>query len=257
MSGNKHPLQWLCFLALAWTACTPSAKLDPRRAGRLSPKLFEPALPGLRTNRHGFLLNGFNDTIETYVAHFSEQYIEQDDLLTLSTLGDSSSHQRVTYDKLTRYSQSLFIFHLRTEPDGVDVLAYLAAHYGPDGKCIALKPAYLGMVNRKEGYINFLYEIKLKVCRKGISFVPVKKLFRLKKLPAGKFDTHLLFLSKDIAFADTSRVTWWKPTGVTTLNVSKIVDYDPNKIGGPQAIIFDIHKIMPDEAAIKFIFSNP
>ncbi|GGB23271.1 hypothetical protein [Puia dinghuensis] len=254
MSGNKHFFALLLFGGLLPAGCVPRpALIDPDRPnGALPPNFFKNIPAVVLINQRGLKITGINDTVETYVARFSERYIEKDDLLTYSNLSDASGYPRVTYDDMQRYSQALFLYHLRTTPQAIDVVAYLAVHYNANGKCIGLGPAYLGTVDKGEGHIDFLYQMKVTIDGRDTCLAPVAKLSRLRSLACQyRSDTHLLFLAKELAIHDPQE-TWWQPNAAPSIRVTKIVDYDANKIGGVQPLVFNIRGTLPGEQFLQF-----
>jgi len=254
MSGNNHLLLLLLLGGLCLPGCLPpTAILDPHRSNGHLPSSFFRHVPEIvRLNERCIPMEAVSDTIETYITTFREQYIEKDELLDLSILADNSRYPRVGYDKMQRYHQDLYLYHLRTVPSTIDVVVYLAAKYDFNGRCIGLGPAYLGTVDKAEGHIDFLYTMK--VGREGneICLQPEASLSHLRYLThKQKFDTRQLWLSADLIIKNES-ITWWLPAGINCINVTKIVDYDPNKIGGIQPVIFDIGAIIPDQLALQF-----
>lgn len=265
MSGNKlflsGPLSGLLFGllpgVLVLAGC--SVRLDPGRDHlRLSPRVFDSLLSLAQLNVTGDTLTGFGDDRESYVAKFSEQLIEQNDLLTISILGDSSRFSKaVAYDDLKGYHQSLFLIHLRAQSkrsDPLDVAVYLAVQYDDRDKVLHTGPMYFGIVDKEEGHIDFLYNLKLTIHNKDTLLVPQTKLSRLQALKPGEFDTRIVFLADELITPDD--VTWWKEKNISTIRVKKIVDYDPNKIGGKQPVVFSIPDVMRDETAIQFVLTK-
>jgi len=134
-------------------------------------------------------------------------------------------------------------------------VVFLAAKYDTKGRCIGLDPAYLGTVDKGEGHIDFLFRLQV-ISRNGdIYLMPGAKIDRLKKImKKGEFDTRLVFLAQQLRMNAAMRTQpWWYGMDIGRIGVSKIIEYDKNKIGGVQPVIFPIHEIMPDEKSLQFV----
>jgi len=257
--GKELPLiitMGAAFLLLQ--GCLPKqALMNPDMPVQQLPRKFFAQLPQLLQLDHK--KKDLSGTVEAdanlLAASFTEKYIEKDNLLTYSSLGEKSSYPVADYDDMVGASQQLFLYHIQTAPDKLDAVVYLAARYNEDGKCIGLGSAYLGYLDTDEGHIDFLFSLSVKVKNGDTCLVADKKLAKLKKLAGQhRFATRIVFLSGDLkqSRAETT-AAYWKRLHADGIRVSKVIEYDPNKVGGKQPVIFTINEIMKDEQYLQFL----
>jgi hypothetical protein len=187
---------------------------------------------------------------EVYVSSFRERFIENDDLLEYSELNDQSKIPAVDYWDVNGYSQNLYLLKFEftysvkdREGNTVDISAVGAVFFSVkrngQNKVTGITPCYFGTVDEDENLINFDTELTLE--NKDDNFY--LKLHKKKKNVKG-----LLFMPADFPANPTSQSD--------KFNIKKIVQLDPNKVGGHKPLVFNINKVLKDPNALQFHYVN-
>lgn len=208
-------------------------------------------VPGIGADYLGQPVTKKADKIEVYLASFSEKYFEKDDLLEFSELNDSTALPFAHYLAVKGYSQGLYLikysftYSVTNEKTGksfdnmADGVVFFAIKQNGAGNTLGIMPAYFGIVNEEDNLIAFATPLTLK---------KDKGKYYLKQQRRNKNLNGLLFMPAGFPAAPA------KPG--QSLTIEKIVNLDPNKIGGYKPLVFDISKIFHDPHAMEFHFVN-
>lgn len=206
-------------------------------------------VPGIGADYLGQPVTHKASKIEVYLTNFSEKYFEKDGLLEFSELNDSTTLPFAKYLAVEGYSQGLYLLkysftysvaNKRTgksfDHEAGGVVFFAIKHNGA-GNTLGIMPAYFGIVNEEDNLIAFNTPLTLK---------KDKNKYYLKQQRRNKKLSGLLFMPADF------------PAGPVkagqTVKIEKIVNLDPNKIGGYKPLVFDIAKIFRDPNALEFHF---
>ncbi|MEO8413396.1 MAG: hypothetical protein ABI472_07035 [Ginsengibacter sp.] len=184
-------------------------------------------------------------TAEIYVSSFREKYIENDNLLEFTELNDSSKIDTVAYWGKQGYAQDLYLlryeftYSAKTKKGKlidvpVEAAVFFSIKYNSRGT-IGVMPCYFGIVNDEDNLIAFDTELTLKKDNGN---------FYLKLHPKKKNEYGLLFMPA--VFPTHPK------TAEDIFAIEKIVELDPNKVGGYKPLVFNINKIFHDPNALKF-----
>ncbi len=185
-------------------------------------------------------------TAEVYVSSFRERFIENDNLLEYTELNDATTIPAADYWSVIGYSQDLYLIKYQftyttitkkgkqIEAPAEGVVFFSLKHNGK-GYTTGITPCYLGIIDKEENLISFGTQLTLK---KGNG-----KYF-LEQHPNKKGKKGLLFMPANFPLDP-------KGNG-DTLNIKKIVQLDPNKVGGYKPLVFDIPQIFNDANALSF-----
>jgi len=187
--------------------------------------------------------------LEVYLTTFSEKYFEKDGLLEYSVLNDSTKLPFARYWSVQGYSQGLYLirypftYTIISKKTGksfdyvVDGVVFFAIKYNSNGSTLGIMPAYFGIVNEEDNLILFDTPLTLK---------KDKDNYYLQRGKKDKGLNGLLFMPADFPA---------QPVHLgQTLTIKKIVNLDPNKVGGYKPLVFDIAKIFRDPNALEFHF---
>lgn len=185
-------------------------------------------------------------TVEVYVSSFRERFVESDNLLEYTELNDDSKVHAADYWSIIGYSQNLYLVKykfsysfktkngklIETPAEGV---VFFSVKHNSRGNTTGVTPCYFGIIDEDENLIGFNTPLTLEKS---------DGKFYLKPHPNKKSRNGILFMPASF------------PENPTTTNgnlkIEKIVNLDPNKIGGYKPLVFDIGKIFKDSNALSF-----
>lgn len=168
------------------------------------------------------------DSIAVYRTVFRERYIENDNIVDISLLNDSTRLPYVKYSKVIGSRQDVYLFRLYTSPEKSNAFIFFSAKYNADKECIGFGPSYFGYQSNRENMtvIDFAAELKPKFRNDAYRFYKYAK-------------TRMLFIADDNG--DENRIA-----------IKKIVLKVPNKIGSEKSLVFPVAEIFGDSAALQF-----
>ena len=209
-------------------------------------------IPGIGTADYmGQTVTKKASKLEIYLTTFSEKYFEKNDLLEYSELNDSTKLPFAKYWSVQGYSQGLYLirypftYTIISKKTGksfdyaVEGVVFFSIKYNSNGSTLGIMPAYFGIVNQEDNLILFDTPLTLK---------KDKDKYFLEREKKDKGLNGLLFIPADFPTQPVQ--------SGQTLIIKKIVNLDPNKIGGYKPLVFDIGKIFRDPNALEFRFIN-
>jgi hypothetical protein len=189
--------------------------------------------------------------LEIYCTNFSEKYFEKDNVLEISEFSDSTKLPVAQYLAVNGYSQSLYLmkysftYTTTNKKNGkpsdhvTNGVVFFAVKRNGSNYTLGVMPAYFGIVNEEDNLIAFDTPLELK---------KDKNKYYLKRQRRNKKLNGLIFIPADFPV---------NPVQIgQTFKIDKIVNFDPNKVGGFKPLVFNIAKIFHDPYALEFHFLN-
>lgn len=185
-------------------------------------------------------------TAEVYVSSFRERFVESDNLLEYTELNDDSKIHAADYWSVMGYSQNLYLvkykfsYSVKTKNGKVietpaEGVVFFSVKHNRNGYTTGVTPCYFGIIDEEENLIGFNTPLTLEKSNGE---------FYLKPHPNKKSRNGLLFMPAN--FPENPATT------DAGFQIEKIVNLDPNKIGGYKPLVFDINKIFNDSNALSF-----
>lgn len=196
---------------------------------------FAPVVSELQKLKPETRIDGLG-SISVYQAAYKETYIEDNHLLEWSELHDNSTIPRASYYKMRGSATRLYLFKLNTQPQDVKGVVFLSAKFDSENECLGFGPAYIGLLNPEQEVATFTSDFILKETAEALKMVVLKRQVRREGV---------MFYSKDFGR---------KETNTSPISVEKVIQLDPNKLGGFKPVVFDVKEILRDKNAMLFHF---